>query len=104
MSSDIKDDKIDNKINSLKSKKYIIKKDNVNKIAAKLIYSGKIVGRVVGKSEFGARSLGNRSILADPSRIEIKKIINEKIKNRDFWMPFAATILKSHALKYFKLN
>ena len=104
MGYDIKDDKIDNKINSLKSKKYIIKKRNVNKIAAKLIYSGKIVGRVVGKSEFGARSLGNRSILADPSRIEIKKIINEKIKNRDFWMPFAATVLKSHALKYFKLN
>ena len=42
--------------------------------------------------------------MADPSKIETKKIINEKIKNRDFWMPFAASVLASHASKYFKLN
>ena len=57
-----------------------------------------------GRAEFGARSLGNRSILADPSNPEIKKIINEKIKNRDFWMPFAASVTEKYAKKYFNLN
>ena len=72
-------------------KKYIIKNKNINLIAAKLISKGKIISRAVGKAEFGARALGNRSILADPSNVNVKRKINEKIKNRDFWMPFAAT-------------
>ena len=101
---DIKDDEIIKKINLLKSKRYILKKGNINKIAANLLFSGKIIGRVVGRAEFGARSLGNRSILADPSNPEIKKIINEKVKNRDFWMPFAASVLEKYAAKYFRLN
>ena len=45
-----------------------------------------------GREEFGARALGNRSILASPQNLNIKFIINEAIKNRDFWMPFALTI------------
>jgi carbamoyltransferase len=43
--------------------------------------------------EFGARALGNRSIVCDPSRPDAVRIINEKIKGRDFWMPFAPSIL-----------
>ena len=104
MGYDVKDDNISKKVNLLKSGKYLVKKGNINKIAANLIYSGKVIGRVVGSAEFGARALGNRSILADPSKAEIKKIINEKIKSRDFWMPFAASVLASHASKYFELN
>ena len=87
-----------------KNKNYIIKKRNINYEAAKLLSKGKIIARAIGKAEFGARSLGNRSILADPSNPNIKKIINEKIKNRDFWMPFAASVLEQHAKKYFYLN
>lgn len=67
---------------------------------AGLLARGLVVGRASGRSEFGARALGNRSILADPRKPEIIKTINEKIKNRDFWMPFAATILEKRANDY----
>ncbi len=61
---------------------------------ASTIASGKIVGRCVGRSEFGARALGNRSILADPRNIDVVRTINEKVKSRDFWMPFAPSVLE----------
>ena len=52
--------------------------------------------------EFGPRSLGNRSILADPRNLSTKTKINAKIKNRDFWMPFAPSILDNCAKDYLK--
>ena len=67
--------------------------------ASKYLSMGKIFGRCVGKMEFGARSLGNRSILADPRNIENKKKINSMIKRRDFWMPFAPTVLDTFSKK-----
>ena len=91
-------------LKKLNNKKYIIKKININAIAADLINSGKIVGRVVGNAEFGARALGNRSILANPKNNDIKKKINEKVKNRDFWMPFAASVLEKYSKKYFNIS
>ena len=69
-----------------------------------MLYENKIIGRYVGKSEFGARALGNRSILASPKNPEIKNKINEKIKSRDFWMPFAASVLNHLRKKYFILD
>ena len=87
-----------------KLKNYKIYKKNINKIAAKYLNKDKILCRAVGKSEFGARSLGNRSILASPSKIEVKKAINEKVKGRDFWMPFAASAIDKYSKDYFKLN
>lgn len=87
-----------------KNKKYKIHKTQINNIASKLLSKGSVIGRCVGKSEFGSRALGNRSILAHPSMKNIKNKINEKIKNRDFWMPFAATVLEKYASKYFYLN
>jgi carbamoyltransferase len=69
-------------------------------VAAKLLSEGKVLARCVGRSEFGARSLGNRSILADPRRSTVVRVINDKIKSRDFWMPFAPTILASRADDY----
>ena len=50
---------------------------------------GKIVGMFNERAEFGARALGNRSILARPDLFGTVKKINEAVKNRDFWMPFA---------------
>jgi len=61
---------------------------------------GKIVSRFKGGCEFGARALGNRSILADACNRDVVKEINEQIKNRDFWMPFAPSILFEQADKY----
>lgn len=69
---------------------------------ARLLNKGRVIGRAAGRSEFGARALGNRTILADPRNPDIIKIINEKIKNRDFWMPFAPTVLEKRARDYFK--
>lgn len=66
---------------------------NVEEETARLLAQGKIVGRMAGRMEWGARALGNRSILANPSQLEIVKKINAAIKMRDFWMPFAPSIL-----------
>ena len=67
---------------------------------ARLLARGEIVARFQGRMEFGARALGNRSILAHPSRPELVRILNESIKQRDFWMPFAPTILDRRAQDY----
>lgn len=56
---------------------------------AELISQGKILATFVGCAEFGARALGNRSILADPRTRESTEKLNKAIKSRDFWMPFA---------------
>jgi len=71
---------------------------------AELLKKGNIIARCNGREEFGARALGNRSILADPRNIEIKKTINEKVKNRDFWMPFACSVNEEFSEEYFKLS
>ena len=68
--------------------------------AAELVAQGDVVARSVGRLEFGARSLGNRAILADPTRPEVIRIINDMVKNRDFWMPFAPSILEECADDY----
>ena len=91
-------------INKLSKNNYRIFKKNINEKAASMLLNNKVLARCVGRSEFGARALGNRSIIANPSNNEIKKIINEKIKNRDFWMPFAASVLDKYSKKYFELN
>ncbi len=67
---------------------------------AELLAQGHIVARFSGRNEWGARSLGNRAILAHPSRMESFFEVNDRIKNRDFWMPFAPTILDYRARDY----
>lgn len=71
-----------------------------DELIADILASGKVLGRCCGEMEFGARALGNRSILCDPSKYENIKLINDKIKFRDFWMPFAPSILKERAQDY----
>lgn len=61
---------------------------------------GFAIGRCAGRMEFSQRALGNRSIIANPSRAEIVKQINHKVKNRDFWMPFAPSVLAESATRY----
>ena len=71
-------------------------------LAAKLIYEGNVIGWFQGKMEFGPRALGNRSILADPSNPEMKKIINTKIKRRETFRPFAPVVLKKMQKDWFE--
>jgi carbamoyltransferase len=63
--------------------------------------AGKIVGWFQGRMEWGARSLGNRSILADPRRPDMREIINTKIKFRERFRPFAPSILEEALDDYF---
>jgi carbamoyltransferase len=67
---------------------------------AELLAAGEIVARCSGPMEFGARALGNRSILADPSSPTVVPVINRMIKQRDFWMPFAPAVLAEDAPDY----
>lgn len=74
--------------------------EKIEKEIARLLARGEIVARFNGRMEFGARTLGNRSILADPSRREVIRTINEMIKKRDFWMPFAPSMLPERESEY----
>jgi carbamoyltransferase len=66
----------------------------------RLVGTGKIAARYAGRMEFGARALGNRSILADPTDMAVIPRINEMIKSRDFWMPFAPSVLAERSEEY----
>ena len=67
--------------------------EQVEEKAAELLAQGHVLGRCAGRMEWGARSLGNRSILADGRDLSVVRKINAAIKQRDFWMPFAPSIL-----------
>jgi len=83
-----------------KLKGFEIREGVTKRDIAKLIANNIVVGRFTGRMEFGARALGNRSILANPSNPEMVKKINRQIKFRDFWMPFAPSILDKYTGKY----
>jgi carbamoyltransferase len=74
--------------------------DRIEEKIAELLVSDGVVARCAGRMEFGARALGNRSILANPSDHRVVQLINRMIKNRDFWMPFAPTMLAERAPEY----
>ncbi len=67
---------------------------------AELLSKDKIVARLAGKSEWGARALGNRSILGNPSKMQTFYKVNDQIKMRDFWMPFAPSVLAERGSDY----
>ncbi len=64
--------------------------------------AGKVIGWFQGRFEWGPRALGNRSILADPRRAEMKQIVNEKIKFREPFRPFAPVILEERTSEFFE--
>ncbi|MGI8906733.1 MAG: carbamoyltransferase C-terminal domain-containing protein [Candidatus Sumerlaeaceae bacterium] len=68
--------------------------------AAQLLVDNMILARMVGRAEFGARSLGNRTIIANPSDPRNVRNINRAIKMRDFWMPFCPTVLAERRHDY----
>lgn len=80
----------------------IEEQSDIERKVAELLCAGKIVARFKGRCEFGARALGNRSILANASRLESVRTINEMIKCRDFWMPFAPSVLQERSEDYFR--
>ena len=71
--------------------------------AAQLIAEGAVIGWVQGRSEFGPRALGNRSILADPRPSRNKDIINAMVKKRESFRPFAPAVLEERLHEFFEL-
>jgi carbamoyltransferase len=71
--------------------------------AARRIAAGEIVGWFQGATEIGPRALGNRSILADPRRAGSKELVNLLVKHREFFRPFAPSVLAEHAADWFRL-
>ncbi|MHB9011062.1 MAG: carbamoyltransferase C-terminal domain-containing protein [Ignavibacteriaceae bacterium] len=80
----------------------ISRHDNINEVIGSLLAENKIVARSTGRMEFGARALGNRSILANAAYLENLNIINSSIKSRDFWMPFCPSIIEEDGHRYVK--
>jgi carbamoyltransferase len=71
---------------------------------AEQICAGSIVGWFQGRMEFGPRALGNRSILADPRRADMKNILNSRIKYREPFRPFCPSILSEDCGEYFETD
>jgi carbamoyltransferase len=69
---------------------------------AAIVADGKILGWFQGRAEWGPRALGNRSIVADPRRPEMKEILNQRIKHREIFRPFAPSILAESAGEWFE--
>lgn len=84
--------------------KFFKNKNELNQNLAKLILENNIIGLFSGRMEFGARALGNRSIIANPGNKNIKDIINQKIKRRESFRPFAPAILEEEKLNWFSTN
>ena len=80
---------------------FIDNEENWNNIA-RLISEGNLIGFFNGKSEFGQRALGNRSILGDPRRLETKTLLNKAVKYREEFRPFAPAVLKEYADQIFE--
>ena len=76
--------------------------EKLSKKVATLIADGNIVGWFQGRSEFGPRALGNRSILSDPRNPEMQKKLNLKIKYREGFRPFAPSVLEEDYNEYFE--
>jgi carbamoyltransferase len=76
--------------------------DRLVEIVAKYIKRGKIIGWFQGRTEFGARALGNRSILGNPHLPDIRDRINKVVKKREMFRPFAPSVTHEDYQKYFK--
>lgn len=79
------------------------RRDAIATVAAELLAEGQVLGWVQGRAEFGPRALGNRSILADPRPAENKARINQMVKKREGFRPFAPAVLHERTATYFEL-
>ena len=98
------DDQISKAIDSSEfNSQYINNEDDLLDMTVDRLTSGKVIGRFNGRFEWGPRSLGNRSILADPRSNEMKDLVNTKIKFREPFRPFAPSALAEITESYFEL-
>ncbi|MGZ3688167.1 MAG: carbamoyltransferase C-terminal domain-containing protein, partial [Bdellovibrionota bacterium] len=78
--------------------------DDVAAQSARLLADGKALGWFEGRAEFGPRALGARSILADPRSPDTQSVLNQKIKFRESFRPFAPAVLREHVSEWFELE
>jgi carbamoyltransferase len=81
--------------------RHVSNDDELCRTTAAAIAQGQVIGWFQGRMEWGPRALGNRSILADPRRPEMRNILNAKIKRREMFRPFAPSILEEAVGEYF---
>ena len=93
---------IERVVNGSGLKHRLLEDAQLPRVAAQAIADGKIVGWFQGRMEFGPRALGNRSIVVDPRRQEMKDILNARIKKREPFRPFAPSILEERVADYFE--
>ena len=98
---------LDIRNNEIKERNCVVKKvedGELCKRIAECIADGKVIGWFQGRMEWGPRALGNRSILCDPRRANMKEILNLKIKRRESFRPFAPSILRDSVKDWFETN
>ncbi|MHA2013513.1 MAG: carbamoyltransferase family protein [Candidatus Helarchaeota archaeon] len=96
------DKKIEESLASYSDKVEYKQVNNISEIAADVISKGEIIGWFQGRAEWGPRALGNRSVLGDPRNSETKERLNKHLKSRDWFMPFAPSILEEYREEYFE--
>jgi carbamoyltransferase len=77
--------------------------DDIAAECAQLVADGAIIGWVQGGAEFGPRALGHRSLIADPRSAETKKRLDAEVKKREWFRPYAPSVLAEHADEYFEM-
>jgi carbamoyltransferase len=97
-----KNGQIERVVSSSGLKHSLLDDAELTRAAAQAIADGKIVGWFQGRMEFGPRALGNRSIVVDPRRPEMKDVLNARIKKREPFRPFAPSILEERISEYFE--
>ena len=83
---------------------FILDEDDLCQKTAQFISEGKVIGWFQGASEWGPRALGNRSIVVDPRRGDMKALLNAKIKKRESYRPFAPSIKRESVKDYFEID
>jgi len=79
----------------------VLDEDDLVKLSAQIVADGNVLGWFQGRMEWGPRALGNRSIIADPRRNDMKDILNARVKHREKFRPFAPSILVEYVGEYF---
>lgn len=92
-----------NILSFLRAHKILFRKTNPKEIA-RLIAEGNVIGNFYGKSEYGPRALGNRSIIADARNPKMRDYINQKVKHREMFRPFAPSVLEEFSKNFFDVS
>jgi carbamoyltransferase len=98
------DDEVENELKNCSANYKKLNLDQIIKDTAKALSEEKAVGWFQGRMEFGPRSLGNRSIIADPRSEKMQKNLNLKVKYRESFRPFAPAVLFEKVSEWFEIN